>query len=736
MRRDKVVVYVIVALAVAGLFSAVPFAQSYTGQKIAETMSSPLPSAPEPVLQGSDFTVQVKDLSDALAGGDASAWSGEIGSMYGRYTLSLVNGTFDGEKWLLYFNVPGDVHPGLYDLTLTQSDGGASEGIIQSRCVWVLDEWPESLVISHLTDIHEPITPLIFSQYIMQSNFIDPDLCIHSGDTVQTESNARAWAYLQYSMLQLEFPSYLLPGNHDYSGYGGAIYALYGGKLNYTVIMGDFMFVALDSRGMGTVTAKQLRWAENQLSKYPDKVKIISFHHPLLASEYEDDLGTVTGGNVTGSWENIAELEKLMHPAWIDPTSGHPLEVAQTLLRIIQEQDVRLILTGHVHRDIIYVLNDRHYFVTTSTTGGGLPPGQRFGTRLITVHGNGTLRFDPYTEARLEDPPNNIPTGYLRYVYGSANDFTETAVSVTLENTLDMKIKEGRLIFKVSDSKPANEYSFVGTQPVRVETTTSAAGHVFDAYFDVEPKSVLKTTLKAEDDEEEPTVIVRLIGGGDGADPTVNLTVSDDGWGPREIDASYSTNGGLTWTPVDTSIEPVLGGEVYDVTFPKKTFTFTVPLDQGETIIFKAYATDYAGNLASYESPELSPQSYTVSVESTPIDVSFTVDGDDAETPYSERLMAGEYTLSMPETVTVGGEEYSFQWWGDGETGVSRTLDLESDTELSVIYQKVEAEEPSEPEEPEEPEETGGGGIPIPAWYLVVGVMVAIMALSVMRSRP
>jgi len=92
--------------------------------------------------------------------------------------------------------------------------------------------------------------------------------------------------------------------------------------------------------------------------------------------------------------------------------------------------------------------------------------------------------------------------------------------------------------------------------------------------------------------------------------------------------------------------------------------------------------------------------------------------------------MAGEYTLSMPETVTVGGEEYSFQWWGDGETEASRTLDLGADTELSVIYQKVEAEEP------EEPEETGGGGIPIPAWYLVVGIMVAIMALSVMRSRP
>ncbi len=132
--RDKIVVTVIIALTLTGLFTVTPFAQCYTGQKIAETISSPLPSAPEPVLQGGDFPVHVKDLSAALAGGDASAWSGEIGSMYGRYALSLVNGSFDGEKWLLYFNVPGDVHPGLYDLTLTQSDGGASEGIIQSRC--------------------------------------------------------------------------------------------------------------------------------------------------------------------------------------------------------------------------------------------------------------------------------------------------------------------------------------------------------------------------------------------------------------------------------------------------------------------------------------------------------------------------------------------------------------------------------------------------------------------------
>jgi len=618
--RNKIVVTVIIALFLAGLVSAIPSAQSYTPRKIAETINSPLPSAPEPVLVGGAFPVHVKDLSATLAGGDASAWSGEIGSMYGRYTLSLVNGTFDGERWLLYFNVPGEVHPGLYDLTLTQSGDGGSEGIIQSRCVWVLDEWPESLIISHLSDIHEPIDPNIFSQYIMQANFLDPDLSIATGDSVQSEINTRSWACLQYSMLNLEFPSYLLPGNHDYVGYGGAGFELYGGKLNYTVILGDFIIIALDSSELGYVKSDQLKWAENQLAKYPDKVKIISFHYSILGSEYgvgQNESSPFQGGHITVNWDNITEHADTIYDTWKD-AENQPRPVAQTLMRMIHEYDVRVILAGHVHRDVIYVVDERHYFITTTTTGGGLPPGERYGSRLIEINRNGTVHLDPYAEASLEDPPNNIPTGYLRYVYGSANDFTETAVSVTLENTLDMRIKEGRLIFKVSDSKPANEYSFVGTQPAKVETTTSAAGHVFDAYFDVEPKSVFKTTLKAEDDEEEPTVTAELVSDGGDADSTVNLTVSDGGWGLKEIDASYSTDGGLTWTPVDTSIVPILGGEVYDITFPKKTFTFTVPLGQGETILVKAYATDYAGNLASYESPELSPQSYTVSVESTP----------------------------------------------------------------------------------------------------------------------
>ena len=144
-KRIKLAIIVLLALTISGLISTVPFTESYTGQKIAEYLSSPLPSAPEPVLQGGIFPVTVKDLSESLSGGDASDWTGVISSIYGAHDVPLVNGTYDGEKWLLYFNVGENVHVGLYNLTLTQGTGSSAMNVHQSRCVWVLEEWPDSI---------------------------------------------------------------------------------------------------------------------------------------------------------------------------------------------------------------------------------------------------------------------------------------------------------------------------------------------------------------------------------------------------------------------------------------------------------------------------------------------------------------------------------------------------------------------------------------------------------------
>ncbi|MFH1180473.1 MAG: metallophosphoesterase [Candidatus Bathyarchaeota archaeon] len=728
MRRNKITLILLIAITVSGLIATIPFAESYTGQKIAEYISSPLPTAPAAMLQGGDFPVSVKPLSGSLADGVASDWSGTITSIYGAYSVSLVNGSRLDDAWLLYFHVSEDVHVGLYNLTLTQGSVSAH----QSRCVWVLDEWPESITFSQITDIHEPIGELVFPAFIMQSNFINPDFVIATGDIVQTESNARSWAYLQYAMFNLEYPSYLLPGNHDYSGYGGKGYAMYGGKLNYTLVLGNFVIIAADSAENGYFKASQISWIESQLQKYPDKVKVLGFHHAFLSSEYEDDLGSTTGGYIDADWENIDDLANTMYFTWKD-AEGNPLPVSKELLRIIQENDVRLILNGHVHRDMIYVVNNQHYFVTTSTTGGGLPPESRFGSRLITLDNDGTVHLDSYAEANLDNPPNNIPTGMVAYTYRSANDFTGIAVSASVENLLDMDIDEGRLIFKVSNSRPIGDYVFVGEQPVRFETATTDLGYVFDAYFNVEAKSSFEVTLKAASDTSRPELYVALVAPYQPETPTqVMLTARDLGWGIKELDVSYSINGGQTWLPVDAAIEPILNGVLYKDTFPEVDVIFEVPgLLNGESILVKAEASDYAGNTASFQSSDLAiPEVtiYTLSVESTPIDVDVMVNEVLQSTPYEAEHASGTITLSAPQLVSEGGKEYGFKNWSTGSTSPETSVDLSADTSISVTYEEII------PSEPDESEETGGG-IPLPASFMLIGVMAATFLLSQRKPR-
>ncbi len=735
--RIKFSVILLLAITLTGLISNIPFTESYTGQKIAEYMSSPLPSAPEPVVQGGDFPVIVKDLSESLSGGDASDWTGSITSIYGTHDVLLVNGTYDGEKWLLYFNVGEDVHVGLYNLTLTQGAGSGAMNVHQSRCVWILEDWPERITFSQITDIHEPIGDTVFPAFILQSNFINPDFMIATGDIVQTESNARAWAYLQYTMLHIEYPTYLLPGNHDYSGYGGRAFAQYGGKLNYTLVLGDFVFIALDSSASGYFEDEQILWLEDQLEKYQDKVKIIGFHHSLLSSEYgigQSEDNPMTGGYITANWEQIDELADTMYFTWKD-SEGNPLPVAQELVRLIQEYDVRVILNGHVHRDVIFIVNDKHYFITTSTTGGGLPPNERHGSRLITLDSDGTVHLDSYTEANLEMPPNNLPTGSVTYTYRSANDFTGTAVSVHLENKLEMDIEKGHLIFKVSKNKPVEDYVFIETQPVLVETTTTSGGFVFDAYFDVPAQSSFEVTLKAEEDTTDPEIWVELLEPYQSESPTmVTLTASDYGWGLKDLEINYSTDNGDTWTQVESEIKPILTGTLYKDTYPEIDLMFEVPaLFEDESILVKGEANDYAGNTASFQSADLTfvaPQEYTLSLDSDPSNIEFTVDMVTSTTPYEETLEEGTYTITIPETVTVNGDEYIFQEWSTGSTSTEITINLTENTSHSITYEQVEATEP-EPEPEAEPESSGG--IPLPRSYMLIGVAASILILRLKR---
>ena len=705
-----------VALATAlllGLVTSVAALQGYTASIITDPVISPLPSKPEPVLAGGSLTVKVK----ASAG--ATGWTASLMDASEETMLTLAGSAYaDVKGWTVTFQVPGSLPEGLYDLRLGFTVGGSTVDVTQSRCVWAMEEWPESLSIIQISDVHEPVGKNLFPVLVYEANLLSPDILIATGDIVDVETIAAAWNYLQYTMLSLDVPSYLLPGNHDYSGASGNYYRKYGGPVNYTVTVGDFLLVALPTTGEGYISMGQLAWAEKVLQGNPDKVKILAYHHPLLSSEYEDDEGTLTGGEITGSYTDMEALRSAMYPSWTAK-----MNEATELLRIIEENDVRLILSGHVHRDMIYVLNGRHWFVTTTTIGGGLSPENYHGYRFITVDSEGGVELDGYATAHLFDPPNSIPSGMITYVYKNANDGSAAAVTAHIENELNMTLNDARLEFKVSGAYPADAYSF-SPEPDSYTVATTPEGHVFTSLVDVPPESELDVTISAGPDAEEPTIAFTVPDSYvEGEQLHAVIDVSDSGWGVKSVEAWYS---GEEWTRLELPQGPVIDGDHWEYTFPSEHFNITLPGLSGEVAI-RVEAVDYAGNVAQAETTVAAaevPQTYTLTVNTQPSGISVTVNGNTKATPYTEVLAAGTYVVEAQPSATAGGKEYVFKEWGDGQRSTSRAVTLDSDKTLTVVYELKQAPQP-------EP----SGGIPVPLAYVVVGLAGAVALARRARHR-
>lgn len=82
------------------------------------------------------------------------------------------------------------------------------------------------------------------------------------------------------------------------------------------------------------------------------------------------------------------------------------------------------------------------------------------------------------------------------------------------------------------------------------------------------------------------------------------------------------------------------------------------------------------------------PSYYDLLVNSQPItDISYSVDSQTATTGTPKTLTAGSYTITMPSTVTSGGQTYSFESWNDATTNPVKQITLDSDLTLTATYE-------------------------------------------------
>jgi len=181
-----------------------------------------------------------------------------------------------------------------------------------------------------------------------------PVFIINSGDITEFGSEKEFQAYLDI-VDSYDFQFYHLIGNHDirWSNVGKKRFKKMAGPLYQSFDYGEVHFILLDS-GMlleqyGHFSSQQLKWLEQDLAKTgKEQPIIISAHHPLFLKKcYVDN-----------------ELE---------------------LLKIIDDYNVVLFLSGHCHQNRHWKLNGIDFLMTQAVMS------KNPGYRIIKVYPNGKI---------------------------------------------------------------------------------------------------------------------------------------------------------------------------------------------------------------------------------------------------------------------------------------------------------------------------------------------------------
>ncbi|WP_354623306.1 3',5'-cyclic-AMP phosphodiesterase [Psychromonas sp. MME2] len=161
-----------------------------------------------------------------------------------------------------------------------------------------------------------------------------------TGDLSQDHS---AQSYIDFTthIKTLNMPCYWLPGNHDIQAIMLPSLLKQGLAQTRQIVSEYWQIIMLDSQvegvPYGSLSESQLHFLESALNQYPDKHTLICVHHHVLP---------------VGS-------------KWLDQ---HILKNNQQLLALISEFDnVRAVLSGHVHQAGDTMKNGVYFMTTPST---------------------------------------------------------------------------------------------------------------------------------------------------------------------------------------------------------------------------------------------------------------------------------------------------------------------------------------------------------------------------------
>jgi predicted MPP superfamily phosphohydrolase len=229
----------------------------------------------------------------------------------------------------------------------------------------------------HMTDAHMGLGFINQLETTMQIIYnINPDFILFTGDMQASETWIQSFFNILYD-LNFGIPIFFVKGNHESDSFailerhllylGSNTTMFEGYQYPTTFNYGEWQFIGLDTAiypytDGGNISDSQYSWLEQQTSSQPT---VVFMHHPLYFDGVHPYPGVAT---------------------WIDES------VAEKVINLLEASNVKVVLSGHMHRESISVINDITYLATVSLCNSTCwvgdepyPPG---GFRKIQIENN------------------------------------------------------------------------------------------------------------------------------------------------------------------------------------------------------------------------------------------------------------------------------------------------------------------------------------------------------------
>ena len=290
--------------------------------------------------------------------------------------------------------VPPGTPVGLYDLVI---NGGE---VYEPKAVWV-GNVTGPLRIIQLTDVHVGVELDMASVYrlihgVLVANSGPYDVIFFTGDLADV--GGQVWHYalfVRYASMATK-PVFAIPGNHDHAGDDPLVnYRRFVGPPVWYRVVGPYLIIGLDSGENGFLTDGQVKFYEEVLKRYPDKVKIVLVHHPPFYLQ---------NGYVVETYRGPQDVDRLNR----DPTGRRSYYIVYTsylqnrpayekFLDLTIRYKVALVMAGHVHSGNSTIVINGTYFVTTRTLGGSIDTSHGFRTYVVYPDGRVEVSRETWT---------------------------------------------------------------------------------------------------------------------------------------------------------------------------------------------------------------------------------------------------------------------------------------------------------------------------------------------------